>query len=60
MMTLSDDTTTIPNLDTSEDKMQILSKRELREYFDAESKPQKKALGGTGSRFLRYIKNWFS
>jgi len=60
MMTLSDDTTTIPNLDRDEDKMQILSRRELREYFETESRARKRALGGTGGRFLRYIKNWFS
>ena len=55
-MTLSDDTTTIPNLDLEEDKMQILSRRELHQYFDSEKKQQKK---GPVTRILRYIKDWF-
>jgi len=59
MMTLSDDTTTIPSFEGEEDKMQILSRREMRKYFELESKPKKKALGNAGGRFLRRIGSWF-
>ena len=54
-MVYSDDTTTFPRFDNDEDKMMILSGKEVQKYFEGGEKTVQKLLGKKKPRPMEMI-----